>query len=113
MITLGTYSLIHSYSCSVTYISVLTPLRFNDESAPARAMYSDCSKSHNFKVRSASYLTDKTKVEAGPSISKLVLMELFEVEKHHGDRIDHIASKGAHLSYSVYSSHSHSFTQAS
>lgn len=58
-------------------------------------MYSDCSKSHNFKVRSASYLTDKTKVEAGPSISKLILMELFEVEKHHGDRIDHIASKGS------------------
>jgi len=24
-------------------------------------------------------------------------MELFEVEKHHGDRIDHIASKGKYL----------------
>jgi len=72
----------------------IADFRFTDEHPSARAMYSDCSYTHGFKVRGSTYKKDRRKVDAGSAVAKLLLMELFEVEPRHGDRIDHIASKG-------------------
>ena len=72
----------------------LNTFKFLNVSPAARGLYLDCSQKHNFKVRGASFLSDKNKIDAGTPLCKLIMMELFEVEPRHGDRIDHIASKG-------------------
>jgi len=70
-------------------------VEFNDLSAEARAMYSDRSEIHPLKVRGESYCDDKQKVNPGHAMSKLLLLELYEVEGKDGDRHDHVVSRGA------------------
>lgn len=51
-----------------------------DMSEPARNMFRDRAHCHSFKLRGASYLQDSEKVDPGPPLFKLMLMELYEVE---------------------------------
>jgi hypothetical protein len=53
---------------------------FKDLSPEERKMYIDRADTHNFKVRGPNYLKDGNKIEAGPALCKLMLMELYEVE---------------------------------
>ena len=46
------------------------------------------------QVRGDTYLDDGKKVAPGPAMSKLMLLELYEVEAGDGDRHDHIVSRG-------------------
>ena len=75
---------------------------FTDQPAHVRAMTADCRYSHGFKVRSATYLQDKKKMEAGPAIGQFLHMDTFAIEKDkgtataaateiYGDRYDHVA----------------------
>ena len=67
---------------------------FSDVSAEARAMYTCRAATHPLKVRGETYLEDQKKIAPGPAMSKLMLLELYEVEGKDGDRHDHIASRG-------------------
>ena len=69
-------------------------VEFYDLPPDSRALYSDQSEGHTFSVRGPTYLYDKEKVSPGPGMAKLLLMEVFEVEHKHGDRHDHIVSRG-------------------
>ena len=69
-------------------------VEFNDLRPDSRALFSDQSEGHTFQVRGPTYLYDKEKVAPGAGMAKLLLMEVFEVEKKDGDRHDHIVSRG-------------------
>jgi hypothetical protein len=70
----------------------LETLIWSDVSKEVLGMYEDARFSHSFKVRGPSYLTDKKKMDGGPAIAKLCLMELYSLPKEI-ERIDHIALK--------------------
>ena len=67
---------------------------FADIDPLARSMFEDRSFAHTFKTRGPTYFVDNTKVDPGPALMKLMLMELYEVESKDGDRHDHVASRG-------------------
>lgn len=54
---------------------------YSPEMSPAaRNLFKDRAHCHSFKLRGASYLQDSEKVDPGPPLFKLMLMELYEVE---------------------------------
>ena len=69
-------------------------VEFHDLRPESRALFSDQSEGHTFSVRGPTYLYDKEKVAPGAGMAKLLLLEVFEVEKKDGDRHDHIVSRG-------------------
>lgn len=66
----------------------------NNLSEKANDMYRDRRYDHNVTVRGQNYMEDQKKINGGSAICKFMLMELYEVEPRHGDRHDHIASRG-------------------
>jgi hypothetical protein len=76
---------------------------FVDQSALERGFYEDSQYSHGFNVRGKTYGMDRKKVDSGPALCRLILLELYEVEAEataaeslaHLHRHDHISSQGA------------------
>jgi hypothetical protein len=69
---------------------------FTDQTETERAVFSDTSDTHGFRVRGASYLEDGIKEHTGPALFRLVVSEFIEVvgERKEGQRYDHIAALG-------------------
>jgi hypothetical protein len=65
---------------------------FTDQSDLEKSMSRDLRMNHKFLVRGKNYARDGKKIETGPAIFRLVIMEIYEVES--GTRHDHIASMG-------------------
>lgn len=65
---------------------------FTDQSDAEKFMYRDLRMTHKFSVRGKNYARDGKKIETGPAIFRLVVMDVYEVET--GTRHDHIASMG-------------------
>jgi hypothetical protein len=65
---------------------------FTDQSDLEKFMSRDLRMNHKFLVRGKNYARDGKKIETGPAIFRLVIMEIYEVES--GTRHDHIASMG-------------------
>jgi hypothetical protein len=65
---------------------------FTDQSEAEKSMSRDLRMAHKFSVRGKNYARDGKKIQTGPAIFRLVIMEVYEVET--GTRHDHIASMG-------------------
>lgn len=65
---------------------------FTDQTDAEKYMYRDLRMGHKFLVRGKNYARDGKKIQTGPAIFRLVIMDLYEVET--GTRHDHIASMG-------------------
>lgn len=79
---------IHSNITGTNWMDV----EFTDQSDAEKYMYRDLRMTHKFLVRGKNYARDGKKIQTGPAIFRLVIMDLYEVET--GTRHDHIASMG-------------------
>jgi hypothetical protein len=76
---------------------------FTDQTEIEKGFYRDMQFDHGFSVRGKNYVMDRKKIDAGPALCRLILLELYEVESDtsaiadtlHLHRHDHIASQGA------------------
>jgi len=76
---------------------------FTDQSAVEKGFFEDMQYSHGFLVRGKTYGMDRKKVDSGPALCRLIMLEVYEVEcdsdsspdSTHLHRHDHIASQGA------------------
>ena len=76
---------------------------FTDQSESEKGFYQDLQYNHGFSVRGKNYGMDRKKVDSGPALCRLILLELYEVEIDttadtellHLHRHDHISSQGA------------------
>ena len=59
-------------------------------------MYTCRAETHPLKVRGETYLDVQKKIAPGPAMSRLMLLELYEVEAKDGDRHDHERSNHHH-----------------
>ena len=75
--------------------STVDNCEWTDVSKEARAMYTCRATTHPMKVRGETYMEDQKKIAPGAAMSKLMLLELYEVEaKDENQRHDHIVSRG-------------------
>ena len=75
--------------------STVDNCEWTDVSKEARAMYTCRASTHPMKVRGETYMDDQKKIAPGAAMSKLMLLELYEVEaKDENQRHDHIVSRG-------------------
>lgn len=65
---------------------------FTDQTEAEKLMYRDLRMDHKFLVRGKNYAQDGKKIQTGPAIFRLVVMDVYEVET--GSRHDHVASLG-------------------